>query len=49
MGHASPIPHFRRGHLRTLEPGVRVIVRPAFVMADPGAMPTYRVKQEAAE
>lgn len=42
--HASPIPHFRRGHVRTLSPDRKVIVRPHFVMADPGSMPTYKVK-----
>jgi Ser-tRNA(Ala) deacylase AlaX len=44
--HVSPIPHFRRGHVRTLETDRKVIVRPCFVMADPGSMPTYKVKAE---
>jgi hypothetical protein len=42
--HASPAPHFRRGHIRTLESGKKTIVRPAWVLAEPGSMPRYTVK-----
>lgn len=41
--HASPVPHFRRGHIRTLQSSQRTIVRPAIIMADPGAMPTHKI------
>jgi hypothetical protein len=42
--HASPSPHFRRGHVRRLAEDKLTVVRPHFVMADPGALPVYKVK-----
>lgn len=38
--HASPVPHMRRGHVRTLPTGKKTIVRP---VAEAGSMPRYRV------
>jgi len=43
--HASPRPHFRRGHVRVLPAGNKTIVRPCFVMAETAQMPTYQVRQ----
>jgi len=47
--HASPCPHFRRGHVRLLPSGKRTLVSPAIVMADPGVMPTYKVPEMPVE
>lgn len=44
--HASPVPHFRRGHVRTLQSGQKTLVRPAIVMAEPEAMPTYKMAKQ---
>ena len=43
--HASPSPHFRRGHVRRIAEDKLTVVRPHFVMADPGSLPTYVVKE----
>lgn len=47
--HASPCPHFRRGHIRLLPSGKKTPVSPAIVMADPGSMPMYKVPKTPTE
>ena len=47
--HASPCPHFRRGHIRLLPSGKKTSVSPAIVMADPGVMPMYKVPKTPEE
>jgi hypothetical protein len=42
--HASPRPHWRRGHVRTLPSGSKTVVRPHPVMGEPAALKTYMVK-----
>lgn len=41
--HASPVPHWRRGHVRVLPSGKATIVRPHPVMGGVSSMPTYDV------